>query len=277
MVAYLKAIDGDGECHVGFVLGKAKLSPPTAHTIPRLELGAAVLAVEMAKLVERELDISVDTMQFYTDSKVVLGYIYNQTRRFGVYVCNRVQRIRKFTKPKQWHYIHTSQNPADHATRSVPAAELANTTWLTGPPFLYQAEGLPTAKEESHEIVDPDSDSEVRSHATTLISPPSNLGCHRFERFLSWKSLVRAIASLVHILDYKRAAVKANHTTRSGLTKPCTAEELLKAETLIIGCVQRETYKEEFACLAAGKDIHKNSSLRKLNPYVGEDGLLRIG
>jgi len=39
VVAYLKLIDSDGECHVGFVLEKAKLAPPTAHTIPRLELG----------------------------------------------------------------------------------------------------------------------------------------------------------------------------------------------------------------------------------------------
>lgn len=100
-VAYLKVIDSDGECHVGFILGKAKLAPPAAHTIPRLELGAAVFAVEIAEVVESELDISVDTLQFYMDSKVVLGYIYNQTRRFHVYVCNRVQRIRKSTKPKQ--------------------------------------------------------------------------------------------------------------------------------------------------------------------------------
>lgn len=102
-VAYLKVIDSDGECHIGFVLGKAKLAPAAAH--PRgwswVQLGAAVLAVEMAELVESELDISVDTLQFYTDSKVVLGYIYNQTRRFYVYVSNRVQRIRKSTKPEQ--------------------------------------------------------------------------------------------------------------------------------------------------------------------------------
>lgn len=55
-----------------------------------------------------------------------------------------------------------------------------------------------------------------------------------------------------------------------------TAEELLK-ETLIIKYTQRETYNKEFSCLAAGKKISKDSLLRKLNPYVDEDGLLRIG
>lgn len=83
-VAYLKVINNDGECHVGFVFGKAKLVPSSAHTIPRFELGAAVLAVEMTP---------------------------DQT----VYISNRFQRIRKSTKPEQWHYVCTTQNPADHA------------------------------------------------------------------------------------------------------------------------------------------------------------------
>lgn len=279
-VAYLKVIDSDGKCHVGFVLGKAKLAPAAAHTIPRLELGAAVLAVEMAELVESELDISVDVMQFYTDSKVVLGYIHNQTRRFYVYVSNRVQRIRKSTKPEQWHYVCTTQNPADHATRSVSAVELANTTWLTGPPFLSLPEEVTTSEEESYELVSPDSDTEVRSHATALSVPPVNLGCHRFERFSSWKSLVRAIAFLTHIIQSQRSSTMAKHKDCNGwhqCKRPHTAEELLKAETLIIKCVQRQTYSKEFSCLAAGKNISKDSPLRKLNPRVDKDGLLRIG
>ncbi|KAG7483457.1 hypothetical protein JOB18_048755 [Solea senegalensis] len=276
VVCYLKVIHSSGECHVGFVLGKAKLAPPCAHTIPRLELGAAVLAVEMAELVQRELDINIDAMQFYTDSRVVLGYIYNQTRRFYVYVCNRVQRIRRFTKPGQWRYVHTAQNPADHATRSVPATELKNTTWFTGPAFLSLPDGVPSPEEEQHNLVDPDSDSEVRSHATVLSIPPSTLGSHRFERFSSWRSLVRAIASLTNMLDRKRVTVTAGNKT-SGTATPYTAEHLLKAETHIISCVQRDSYGEEFGCLAAGKVIPKDSPLRKLDPYMDKEGLLRIG
>ncbi|XP_061908363.1 uncharacterized protein LOC133653277 isoform X1 [Entelurus aequoreus] len=270
-VGYLKVIDSDGGCHVGFVLGKAKLAPPSAHTIPRLELGAAVLAVEMAELVQRELDICIDTMHFYTDSRVVLGYIYNQTRRFYVYVCNRVQRIRRSTKPDQWHYVHTAQNPADHASRSVPATELTNTTWFTGPTFLYLPDEVPSSEMEHHKLVDPDTDSEVRSHATALSIPHSKLGSHRFGRFSTWKSLVRAITSITNMLERKRAPV-----TTGDITKPVTAQ-LSKAETIIISCVQKETYRTELDCLAAGKNIPKDSPLRKLDPYMDEKGLLRIG
>lgn len=59
-VTYLKVIDSDGKCHIDFVLGKAKLAPAASHAVPRLELGAAVFAVE--------LDIHIDSLHFYTDS-----------------------------------------------------------------------------------------------------------------------------------------------------------------------------------------------------------------
>lgn len=54
-------------------------------------------------------------------------------------------------------------------------------------------------------------------------------------------------------------------------------EELLQAEAVIIKSVQREAYEEELACIASGKDIPKNSVLKKLNPYLDDRGLLRIG
>eukprot|EP00064_Thunnus_orientalis_P000662 superscaffoldBa00000036_g663 len=118
-VTCLKVMDVEVKCHDDFIMGKAKLAPMSVHTIPRLELGAAVLAVEIAKLVASELDINPDSLKFYTDSKVVLGYIYNETRRFYLYISNRVERIRKSTCPEQLHYVHTSQNPEDVATSAM--------------------------------------------------------------------------------------------------------------------------------------------------------------
>ncbi|XP_053576923.1 uncharacterized protein LOC128666383 [Bombina bombina] len=102
-VDYLKVTDIEGKPHVGFILGKAKLAPRPEHTIPRLELCAAVLAVKIADLILSEIDIKPDAVNFYTDSRVVLGYINNLSRRFYVYVNNRVERIRRSSKPEQWH------------------------------------------------------------------------------------------------------------------------------------------------------------------------------
>ena len=100
-VAYLKTTHEDGTCQLGFILGKAKLAPQVDLTIPRLKLCAALLAVEMGELIVDEIDFEPDPIDFYCDSKVVLGYLYNETKRFYVYVHNRVQRIRQFTRPEQ--------------------------------------------------------------------------------------------------------------------------------------------------------------------------------
>ncbi|KAJ8353107.1 hypothetical protein SKAU_G00206740 [Synaphobranchus kaupii] len=67
-VAYLKTTDEDGQINIGFILGKARLAPQTEPTIPRLELCAAVLAVEMSELIVQEIDFKPDAMIFYCDS-----------------------------------------------------------------------------------------------------------------------------------------------------------------------------------------------------------------
>lgn len=114
--------------NIGFVIGKVKLAPLSVHTDQWHELGAAVLTGEIAKLVSRKLDDKIDDIKFYTDSKVVLGYIHNITHRFYVYVSNRVESIRKFSSPELLRYVPTSQNPADVETRSVPVLLLFNTS-----------------------------------------------------------------------------------------------------------------------------------------------------
>lgn len=101
IVAYLKVTTQNGKSEVGFVFGKAKLAPQPELTIPRQELCAAVLAVEIAELIDEEMDLKFDSITYYSDSKVVLGYIHNQTRRIYVYVSNRVQRIWQSMSPEQ--------------------------------------------------------------------------------------------------------------------------------------------------------------------------------
>ena len=68
-VAYSKISDAEGNCHTGFVLGKARWAPRPEQTIPRLELCAAVMAVDMAELITSEIDIKFDTVTFYTTAK----------------------------------------------------------------------------------------------------------------------------------------------------------------------------------------------------------------
>lgn len=88
-VAYIKVTSHQEQTETGFVLRKAKLAPHPDLTIPRLELCAAVL--EIAKIIITEMDTTFDNITYYTDSKVALGFIYKQSRRFYVYVHNRIK------------------------------------------------------------------------------------------------------------------------------------------------------------------------------------------
>jgi hypothetical protein len=72
-------------------------------TVPRLELCAAVQAVDVASIIQEHLHLDRESMFFYTDCKVVLGYICNEIRRFYMYVANRVSRIRESSEPALWN------------------------------------------------------------------------------------------------------------------------------------------------------------------------------
>ncbi|XP_059390225.1 uncharacterized protein LOC132123550 [Carassius carassius] len=200
-VAYLRVVTTDGQCHIEFVMAKSKLAPYPALTVPRLELCAAVIAVELAGLIKEELDVELTAVKFYTDSRIVLGYIYNTSRRFYVYVANRVAQIRHSTKPEQWHHIDSDLNPADLSTRFIPAAILPQTNWFYGPGFLHQPILGDTPENESFELVEPEKDQDIRPHVVTLATQMTeqSLGSHRFERFSEWRSLVRSIAMLGHV------------------------------------------------------------------------------
>ncbi len=69
---------------------------------------------------------NIDREIFWTDSKVGLGYISNESRRFHVFVANRVQLIRDNTNPAQWYYVPSANNPADDASRGLSAERLVN-------------------------------------------------------------------------------------------------------------------------------------------------------
>ncbi|XP_068243758.1 uncharacterized protein [Palaemon carinicauda] len=95
---YLRSTHQSGEIHVALVVSKSKVAPIEFMTIPRLELQAAVLAAKMDDMLRRELDLDLDLSYFWTDSKIVLRYISNESRCFNVFVGNRVSLIQLLTK-----------------------------------------------------------------------------------------------------------------------------------------------------------------------------------
>ena len=87
--SYLRLINEHDQVHCSFVVGKARVTPLKHKTIPRLELAAATTSARMSEFVRNELEYPEIQEFFWTDSRVVLGYINNEAKRFHVYVANR--------------------------------------------------------------------------------------------------------------------------------------------------------------------------------------------
>lgn len=207
VAVYLRQLNEANEISTSLVYGQAKVAPVTPTSIPRLELCGAVLAVQAAQRVLKEIDMEIAEVIYYTDSKVVLGYIANESRRFYVYVANRVQLIRSLSTPEQWRYVESEQNPAELATRGVPPDKLMESSWLKSPEFLKKPESTPQTDEM---FTLSTNDPEVRkgvlsTKVTTDKAKGKGLGAPRFKRFSSLKSLQQAVARLIVVVrEFKR-------------------------------------------------------------------------
>ena len=283
-VSYLKVFSDAKSYQVCFVMGKAKVAPHHGHTIPRLELCAAVMAVDISDSITDYLDRNLDAKYFYSDSKIVLGYIHNEKRRFHVYVSNRVDRIRLSTEPAQWHHVPTDRNPADLATRGLELTDINESTWLSGPDCLYND----TPVDESFSLVCPDTDKEVKVSEQTdnselfvsvnksNINPATISMVERFSKFSCWRKLVRTVALLIHIAQSFQGGNKCSSGWHI-CNQHKSPSQLENAADLIFKIFQREYFLPEITKLQKEVSLSPTSVIEPLSPYLDLKGLLRVG
>ena len=276
-VAYVKTVDKKGSSHVGFIMGKSKVAPSRGHTIPRLELCAAVLATEVAEVILDNFDITCSSVTYYTDSKVVLGYINNTRRRFYTYVSNRVERIHRVSKPAQWKYVPTFLNPADQGTRGLSSENIRNSLWLCGPPSLaassHTSECDATSDQDDFELINPDEDKELRPHIIDVQTCKTGVNLEesfskRFQKFSDWRKLLNAISFLKRV---------AKHYKNGEPTAKRNVESYVESEHFIVKVVQTEFYRDEIKCISKEKRISEGSPILQLNPVLDKTGILRVG
>ena len=129
---------------------------------------AATLSVKISKML-KNLDIHIDDEIFWTDSKVVLGYINSDARRFKVFVANRVEQIRDHASPKQCHHVESSSNPADDTLRGLDSKKKDQIRrWFDGPSFLWSRKQCWLEKSQLEEVSD--EDQEVRKVVKVNVS-----------------------------------------------------------------------------------------------------------
>ena len=119
---------------------KSRVAPEKYVTIPRLELVAA-LSVKIAALIWRKVDIEWKNEAFSTDSKVVLGHISNNTKKFKIFGANRIQQIHKSSNVSKWRYVSFKMNPGDDASRGSDANKnKSSSKWFKEEEFIWHNE-----------------------------------------------------------------------------------------------------------------------------------------
>ncbi|XP_038165126.1 uncharacterized protein LOC119799356 [Cyprinodon tularosa] len=261
--SYLRLMNEEGKIHCALVMAKSRVAPTKVITIPRLELTAAVISVKTSIVLKEELGDADIKEYFWTDSKVVLGYINNEARRFHMFVANRVQKIHQSTTRDQWRYVPSDLNPADHASRGLSIDELISSTWFTGPTFLWEREiHFPQVVISELPVGDP----EVKGAQTlsTETREQDSITDHLL-KLSSWSRAVRAVARILR---------RINRDKSNSLS---TEKERQDAECVIIKDLQRQIYSEELRLLIKGSQLPPRNSLHRLNAFVDKDGVIRVG
>ena len=212
-------------------------------SIPRLELSAAVVAVELANKIKKELELPVQKLHFWTDSTSVLQYIRNERRRFKVYVANRVATIHEGSEPSQWKYVDTKSNPADDASRGLNGDQMiTNERWLKGPSFLWKSEEfwpdqpviLPELTEDDDNVK-----KEVQAHQVNVQSDEEEKAVDKFfNKFSSWYRLKKGVAWLLRYKTYIIHKYSQKDATVDLKKGNLEVKEIQDAESEIIKYVQ---------------------------------------
>lgn len=309
--SYLRLTNGKGCIHCSFVMGKARVAPLKPVTVPRLELTAAVVSVKTSAQLQQQLDYEGIEEVFWTDSKVVLGYIANETRRFHIFVGNRVQQIQEHSSSDQWHYVDTKSNPADHASRGLNPQGLQKSNWITGPAFLWKDKSCWPVNEAKEIFTLSEDDPEVKNKVALVTSTDKSFVslASRLKYFSDYHRAKKAVAlCLLYIQKLKERVksrkpaclekpstriIETRSTSQVASTKKVnqpsqsiTVAAMQQAESIMIRAVQAIHFDEEIKVLtsanqesAPNKDraIKKSSILFKLDPFLDASGILRAG
>lgn len=264
---YIRSINESNETSVQLLCAKSKVAPLRNVTLPRLELCGALLLAKLTEKILAAIQIQFHKFYFWCDSTIVLSWIRRPANHWKTFVANRVATIQNITKNvNDWRHIRTYDNPADLISRGVtPNQLLKSKLWWQGPAWLIKdiADWPPVEEyaEGNDEL------SELRNTATaTLLVTSTN-----FNLFSKYSSFIRLQRIVAYCLRFKTNAQNRK------ITGPLTVTELQNATFVLVKIAQAECFKQELKDLKNLKSVPKSSNLVKLNPFLDEQGIIRVG
>ena len=264
-VLYYRWKTGDG-FNVSFVAARAKVAPTKKLSIPRLELQAAVLGTRMVTALKREARVKITSTTCWSDSQNVIAWIKSKSRRFHVFVANRIAEIHDSTRPEEWRYVPTQLNAADAASRGQHVMELTSDgMWYRGPDFLRGDEDRWPDAVTLHEdkVLAHDPETKVSMATSSVQDLDISAALPDLSRISRWLTALRIVATIRRWLTRRRDGTGGEYSV----------EELDQAERIWIIAVQQEQFKTELEDLRAGKNVSPKSKIAALSPVL-IDGII---
>lgn len=283
-VAYL-LVEQEGVKNIALIRSKTRVAPRRQQTIPRLELQAAVLGIRLAKLIQHEHSLLFNYVQYWSDSQTVLQWIRSENKKFTVFVAHRIAEILENSQAEQWKWVPGKLNPADEGTKWNGKPNLSpDSKWLNGPNFLTRPkEEWP---QETNELpIQPLEEEIVRVQVHQEI--PEAFSVIDARRFSSWEKTVRTVGWIIKFATSCKSENKVDKSKRGQIlqgvnkgkvssTLELNAEEIKKAENILIKKIQWEAFKDDIEELTANRVVKSTSKILKLSPALDEAGIMRL-
>ena len=273
---------------VSWVSARSRVSPDKETNVdvngstPRIELQAAVAGIELATQIKEEIAVEITRKVFHTDSTTVYWWIQNRDAKYKVFVANRLNKIHLATSPSEWHHVPTNLNPADVISRGANVEDdEAWSLFHNGPNFLRQ----PEEEWPPLPLRDATVGALFMEEATQESSEDESVILSLLRRKSSFYSAKRILCYVLRFIANCKAA-KPNPTRTSPPPPPPSVDELRAVEKRMILDAQRRHFGPELDALKnkdkdprhCKRTLNRSASvLRQLQPFVDEEGFLRVG
>ncbi|VDK41603.1 unnamed protein product [Gongylonema pulchrum] len=214
------------------VFSKSRLCPVKGQSIPRLELSAALIGCRALNFVVRQAQQPTE-LHIWSDSLCVLHWIESVKPNPERFVENRLIETRKSSTV--FHYVSSSHNPADIATRWILPHDLKNEQlYWTGPTWLAKEkvewpQWSPSRRTEHHELetkILSIQDKEVNLGIQREVVEIKKYAIHELfdvNRYGSWYKYL-------HVIIYVLRFIKLTSSNKVGSTKQVSSSGVITPE-----------------------------------------------